>query len=276
MLAKDIMNPDVITVSIPGTRDEVLELLKEYGISGVPVVKNGELVGIITRKDIINNPEEEQTALLMTRNPIVVSPDTPLEETISILVKSNIRRLPVVENSKLVGIVTVADVVRAIADMKIDKKAGEFMESSVPAVWDETPLNVAGEIMRLTKSEALPVLNAKTKLVGILTEKEIINRTSLEDLVEASDYSQAGGEDEWMWEGLRDFTRKYFEVTVLKLPDVPVREVIQDTISIYPNTSISEAAKQMVKNKVDQLTVITPEEKLLGIVYDKNIIRAML
>ena len=120
------------------------------------------------------------------------------------------------------------------------------------------------------------MLNSKTKLVGILTEKEIINRTSLEDLVEASDYSQAGGEDEWTWEGLRDFTRKYFEVTVLKLPEIPVREVMNEPVSIYPQVSVSEAAKLMVKNKVDQLAVITPEEKLLGLVYDRDLVKALL
>jgi len=276
MIARDIMNEDVITVSIPGSRDEVLDVLKEHGISGVPVLKDGTLVGIITRKDILNNPEEEQIALLMTRNPIVVDPNVDITEVVEVLIKSNIRRIPVVEDSKLVGIITVADVVKAMAEMDIDKRAGDFISEYTCPVWEETPLNVIVEIMRLGRSEALPVLDSRGKLSGIIDEKGIINLISLEDLVEKSDYSQAGGDDEWTWEGLRDYTRKYFEVTVIRLPDEPVKNVMSEAVSVYPQVSVVECAKKMVKTKIDYLAVITPEENLLGLLFDRNLIRAIL
>ncbi len=53
MKAKDYMTSDVVHVEIPGNRDDVLKILKRTGISGVPVIKNKKIVGIITRKDLL-------------------------------------------------------------------------------------------------------------------------------------------------------------------------------------------------------------------------------
>ena len=55
----DVMVRDVARAELPGSRDEVLEILKLKHISGVPIVKNGELVGIVTRTDMLKKPEEE-------------------------------------------------------------------------------------------------------------------------------------------------------------------------------------------------------------------------
>ena len=79
MLVKDVMVRDVAYVSLPGNRDQVLKTLQERLVSGVPVVKKEELVGMITRSDILRNREEDQTALLMTRNPITVTPDSTID-----------------------------------------------------------------------------------------------------------------------------------------------------------------------------------------------------
>jgi len=76
----------------------VLKILKRTGISGVPVIKNKKLVGIITRKDLLRKPEETQLGLLMTPKPTTTTPDTDLREAAELLVKHKIRRLPVVES----------------------------------------------------------------------------------------------------------------------------------------------------------------------------------
>ena len=62
----DFMTQNVMTVEIPGNRDEVLKLFRRTGISGVPVTRNKKIVGMITRKDLLRNPEETQLGLLMT------------------------------------------------------------------------------------------------------------------------------------------------------------------------------------------------------------------
>ncbi|MBS1194186.1 MAG: putative signal transduction protein with domain, partial [Methanomicrobia archaeon] len=62
------MTPDVVSVEIPGNRDDVLKILKRTGISGVPVLKDRKIVGIITRKDMLRKSEETQLGLLMSPN----------------------------------------------------------------------------------------------------------------------------------------------------------------------------------------------------------------
>jgi len=97
---------DVAYVTIPGSRDDVLKTLQQRRVSGVPVVKKGEVVGMITRKDLLRNREEDQTALLMTREPIVIGPQSSIVEASRLLIRHGIRRLPVVEGRKLMGIIT--------------------------------------------------------------------------------------------------------------------------------------------------------------------------
>ncbi len=134
------MTADVVHVEIPGNRDDVLKILKRTGISGVPVLKNKKIVGIITRKDLLRKPEETQLGLLMTSKPLTVEPDTDLRDAARLLVTRRIRRLPVIENGRLVGLLSVADIVHAIAQLKIKDEIKDSFTSKTFALWEETPL----------------------------------------------------------------------------------------------------------------------------------------
>ena len=80
MTVSDFMSTDVVTVEIPGNRDDVLKILKRTGISGVPVLKEGRLVGIITRRDLLSKSEETQLGLLMTSDPVTIAVGCPGEQ----------------------------------------------------------------------------------------------------------------------------------------------------------------------------------------------------
>ena len=104
LTVEDIMTSDVIYVEVPGSRDKALKIMKQKGVTSVPIVKNKKLVGILTRGDIFKNPEEDQIALLMTRNPLSVKPETTINEVARILIEKDIRRVPVVVNSETAGL----------------------------------------------------------------------------------------------------------------------------------------------------------------------------
>ncbi len=88
---------DVACATLPGSRDEVLKILKNKHISGVPVLKDSRVVGIVTRTNLLQNPEEEQLALLMTRGAITITPPgADLQTAARLLLEHGIRRLPVV------------------------------------------------------------------------------------------------------------------------------------------------------------------------------------
>ena len=138
MLVQDYMTSDVVHIEIPGNRDDVLKILKRTGISGVPVIKSKKLVGIITRKDLLRKPEETQLGLLMTAKPITIAPDADIRDAARLLFTHRIRRLPVVENNKLTGLLSVADLIHAIAQLKIKDEIKDMYVSKTFALWAST------------------------------------------------------------------------------------------------------------------------------------------
>lgn len=276
MKAKEIMNPNVIFATLPSTRDKVLELFKKYEISAVPVLRNNELVGIVTRKDILRKIEENQLALLMTPNPTSVDAEADVREVVKILTSTPFRRLPVVKDGKLVGIITVRDIVKKIAEMNIEKAVREYMTHQIVCVWEETPLNVVGEIMRVSNSEFVGVLNSNDELVGVIDEKIMLTETLIEEFIEQRAYSSSSDtDDSWSWDSVRDFTVKYFEISVVKLPKEPVKNYMKKPEFVYPQTSVSKCARMMVRNDLDYIPVLDSENRLMGVVKDKELIRVL-
>ncbi len=114
--AKDIMTKRVVTVSPCTSVKELSEILAKKRISGVPVVdEQKRVVGIVTEADILAKPGAKTVEEIMTKRVISVTPDTPVEEIAKLLAKKKIKRVPVIAEGKLVGIVSRADIVKAYA-----------------------------------------------------------------------------------------------------------------------------------------------------------------
>ncbi len=276
ILVREVMVKDVAFVSIPGSRDQVLKTLKERHVSGVPVVKGGELVGMVTRTDLLRNPEEDQTALLMTRDPLVVHPDDSIVEAARHLAENDIRRLPVVDDGALVGIVSVADIIRVIADLEINGPIERYFEKSTVAIWDEMPLPVAGAVMEYANVQASPVLDSDLRLVGIISDRDLINASVIEDSVEMSDMSSASDEDEWTWESTRDTLNFYYGVSRIALRKIPVKQAMVPAVTAIKSGEVSECARVMMRNEIDQLPVVTAHQKLAGMLKDSDLLWALI
>ncbi|MBU3967839.1 MAG: CBS domain-containing protein [Euryarchaeota archaeon] len=279
IFVEDVMIREVASASIPGSRDEVLEILKTKHISGVPIVKNGELLGIVTRTDLLKNPEEEQIALIMTRNPVTISTGKSIAEAARLILENNIRRLPVVENNKLLGILTIADIVGAIAKMNITAPISDYFGNHVVSVWSETPITVVGVIMELADVKAVPILDSNLALVGVASDKDLIGASIIEDRTEVSNMSSGSDDDAWTWESLRDTMSLYYSVSKIKLPNYPVKNIIkfkgepETAVSSFP---VSECAKKMRRKRLDQIPVITSSRNLLGLLRDKDLLKAII
>ncbi len=115
MLAKDIMTKKVITVSPTTSVKDLAKELTENKISGMPVTdKNGKILGIVSRTDVVAK-RGEQVKAIMTKNVISVDEETPVEEIANLFTTHKINRVPVMKGKKLTGIVSRADIVKAIA-----------------------------------------------------------------------------------------------------------------------------------------------------------------
>lgn len=276
---EDVMIREVASASLPGSRDEVLEILKTKHISGVPIVKNGELLGIVTRTDLLKNPEEEQVALIMTRNPITISHDRSIADAARLILENNIRRLPVVENNKLLGILTIADIVGAIARMNITAPISDYIGNNVVSVWSETPITVVGAIMELADVKAVPILDSNMALVGVASDKDLISASIIEDRTEVSNMSSGSDDDAWTWESLRDTMSLYYSVSKIKLPNYPVKDILKfkgEPETAVSSSQVSECAKKMRRKRLDQIPVITSSRNLLGLLRDKDLLKAII
>jgi CBS domain-containing protein len=143
MNAADVMTPDVITVQTDATLEHVVALMLDHHISGIPVMDGDSLVGIVTEGDLLRRVEigtdahrsrwlealsgatplaadyarthGRKASEVMTHGAIAVEDDTPLAEIVRLLEARRIRRVPVLRDGKLVGIVSRANVLRALA-----------------------------------------------------------------------------------------------------------------------------------------------------------------
>lgn len=114
---RNIMTNKVDTLTPDAPVSEALNTMFRQRHMGYPVEDHGKLVGIITFDDISRVPEDERdipVKNIMTRELILTHPDEPAMNTLEIITKNNIGRLPVIENGKLVGIISKTDIMRVL------------------------------------------------------------------------------------------------------------------------------------------------------------------
>jgi CBS domain-containing protein len=115
MLAKDIMTRDVITASPALSIKELAQLLIKNQISGVPVAdEQGKIVGLVSEADIIGK-KGKQVQAIMSQQVYSVTEETSVEEIAQLMTTHRIKRVPVMNGGRLVGIVSRADIINTIA-----------------------------------------------------------------------------------------------------------------------------------------------------------------
>ena len=134
MYVRDVMTPDPVTVRPDDTLYTAAARMAARNCRRLPVLDGeGRLIGILTDRDLrlaVNSPlilrERWQDEMLlqhtgvdacMTPDPITVAPDAPLEEAVALMLRHKISGLPVLEGGRLVGIVTVTDLLRALQSL---------------------------------------------------------------------------------------------------------------------------------------------------------------
>lgn len=115
---------------------KAIELMCEKNIGGLLIVDADQLVGIFTERDyarklILKGKSSKDTPIgeLMTPNPFTVSPDSSIEDCMELMTEKHIRHLPVIEKGKLIGMISIGDVVKQI--IKDQKNIIEHLESYI-------------------------------------------------------------------------------------------------------------------------------------------------
>ncbi|MHA1278730.1 MAG: CBS domain-containing protein [Candidatus Helarchaeota archaeon] len=120
--AKDIMIQELLTIS-PKEKVAAADLLMvRNSIGGLPVIEDEKLVGILTQKDIMLSRFSISVGGLkvedlMTRKPATITPETPLEDILNIMLTKKVERLPVIKDDKLVGMVMHGQILKKIYEL---------------------------------------------------------------------------------------------------------------------------------------------------------------
>ncbi|QRY22516.1 MULTISPECIES: CBS domain-containing protein [unclassified Halobacterium] len=282
MNVADAMTPrdDVVTVELPGTRDDILEYLQERAFSAVPVVKASEdgerYRGLISRDDLIERPEEDQLALLMRDVPTTTQ-DTTVPEVASLMVDSGTRRVPVVEDERLEGIVTVTDVVRAIADGQADgdTDVGGLARRDINTTYEGAPLTVAERSISYANVPYSVVLGETGDMAGMVTEVDIIDVARVVEGEDKTGDSMAADDDDWKWESIKAVGSRYLPTRNVQIPAEPVREFMtSDVVTVTGKRTSRDAAQTMLDTDIEQLPLMSGDE-LTGIVRDVDLLAAL-
>ncbi|NLL73425.1 MAG: CBS domain-containing protein [Clostridiales bacterium] len=116
MKIRDIMTKDIATLRSDDTIERAARLMKQYDVGSLPVCTDDKIIGIITDRDIAvrsvapGQVSNQRVRDVMSTNLVVGNPDMDVHDAASIMSDRQIRRLPVVENNSLVGIVSLGDI----------------------------------------------------------------------------------------------------------------------------------------------------------------------
>ena len=271
----DIMTAAPIVVEVPGSRSDAINIMVRNGLTGLPVIRSsdGKLMGVVSRRDVFRKFDEDQLSLIMKKGCITVTPETTIEEAAKIFSTKRIHRLPVVDNGKLVGIVTPTDMLRLVKEMKTDLLAEDVIRTTCVTAYEDEPLTYTIPAMRISDVPALPVLDAQGKLVGILTDRDLFS----DQVKNTDDLKALGIADVGNMAGARNVLPLFYTATDKYMSDDrKVKDfMVKDPYTVFKKTNVSEVAKIMLTNDFGQIPVHGNKDELVGMVYDVDVLCAL-
>ena len=244
----DIMTEDVATICPGSSVVSAAKIMSDKNISCIIVSDNGDLSGIITETDLLKRAVAEGNDFRrMTVERIMSSPVRSLPRNLSvmdagrIMETENIRRLVVLDEERLVGIITQTDIVRVLASYSMWKDVSNLMTSDVAAIASSANVKEAAEVMASRDISCLVAMD-NDAVVGIFTERDLLKRVIA-------------------------LKRNPAQTTLKNVMSSPV-------VSVPSNYSIPSASKMMEKMRIRRLLVID-DKTLLGVVTQTDILKAI-
>jgi CBS domain-containing protein len=301
MKAKDIMTKEVVCVSPQTTVEEIAYLLLKHNISGVPVVdENEKIVGVVSEADLLYKkklptslvylyqhgsylkPEELaeedrkiraiQAKEVMSGEVISVNPETPVGEVVSLMEREGVKRVLVMENGKLKGIVSKLDVLRCLSgkcgelphDLKTritvrPQQVKDVMSTEVYCIEKTATVEEAAQLLLEHRISGLPVVDKKGNLVGILSESDLIHK--VEPLPHTTLY----------YRNRSKFLEEFWKSGAKQVSEL----MTKDVVTISPQDDLEKAATLMFDKGVKRLPVVE-RKRVVGMVTRADILKALV
>jgi len=244
----DIMSTEVVTAALDDTISSAVTRMAEHYVSCLIVVDQGRVAGILTEKDMLKGVgggdaafDELRVSQRMSSPVKLVSPEASIIEAGRMMETHRIRRLPVVQDGQLVGIVTQTDITRGLISLTPLRCVADIMTRRVTAVAADATIAEAARIMSSCNISCLIVM-IRGEVAGILSEKDVLRRV----------------------------------VAVRKDPtQMRVTDIMSFPVVAVPRTfSVLSASKKMEMMRLHRL-VVMEDKKVYGILTQTDIMRAI-
>ncbi len=211
MRVKDRMRRSLVSIAQSDTLDHALTTLKRFNIRHLPVVKGDRVVGIVSDRDVkkaapspFDYPTAEEFRAftsavsvkeIMTKEVITVAPLTPIEEAASLMSQKRIGALPVVQEGRLVGMITETDVLGVMTEMMGATQTASRIEIEIPAspgTLTEVIGIVEGQQVEIASLVTLPAREGARRL--LILRLRTINPDPVVRALEERGYPQVVGE----------------------------------------------------------------------------------
>jgi len=318
--AADIMNTNVETLNMDNTVKTCLKFMDRKNVRHAVIVERPEerggqptFVGIVSQRDVLRQtlPEKKQKgndiidpkalrqllSVVVARKPISASPDTPIPDMIETMINNRINILPVLDGSKLAGIITTTDVLRMYQTLdkhlcKLNPKIRKNMtlEQITPLCSEEAVKNfttlcqpaekimtteimylepgnaigVAIEILSAEKFRHILIADEEQKLLGIISDRDILKYLPF-----------AGKRPTSMVSVFTDYLFK-IKPNTINLAQ-PLEKLITTAVKhASPDTTCLEAVMTMMSRKINSLPIVDKDRRILGLITSTDLMRSLL
>jgi CBS domain-containing protein/ribosome-associated translation inhibitor RaiA len=249
--AKDIMTKEVVTIGADLPLMDAILKMDQYGIQEVPVVDGKkQLIGMVTYYDILDyikaDPNEKVSKVMVM--PPTIALNTPIEEVARQMIASGVEALPVLEDKKVVGIVSEYDIAKVIVtDQKLKGlKIKDVMRPAENVLKKDEFLSAARRMMRYQGLDRIPVVDDDGKSLGLIVSTDILQRLIMP--------KQRRGKMDLSGE----------QTSLLSLP---VSALMRTNMPIIrPEDELTTSIEKMIKANIKGVQVVDENEKVVGIV----------
>jgi len=256
MLVSEIMSKELSEVSPSDPVSCFISMMEKDNVHEAPVIEKGKLVGLVRFDSLlkrgITDPTKQRIANVMEQIPATLIPENTVEEAADVLWKSGLRALPVCEGKKVVGMLSVWDILETAERTKAFRqtKAGNVM-SVAEVISKETDIGTARVIMRERGFSRLPVVDTDGKLAGIIDANDML-------------HAFRNPREKMTWYGMA--------AEMERITSLPVSNIMDDRpLSANPNDSLSDIVHELVEQKHAGIT-ITENNVPVGVITVKDLL----
>jgi CBS domain-containing protein len=276
MRVDEIMSTPVYTISTCDTIARARNLMLKRKISRLAVIEGEKLVGMVTKADLTQRLLQAEPSwrrrpidripvkLVMTEEPITIYPSATPQQAAELMIENNIRGLPVVENERLIGMLTAFDLVKWFSNSKSEVKVKDIMSSAVVTVHRYHSVNHVIDQMNENGVDRVIVVDGKNEPAGIITLSDLAfielnpERDAERELKLTRKSTPAG---------IKEY--RYIKRVMLLAEDI----MSSPLFIIEAQALATSAAKMIIEKDVDAITV--KNEELLGMISKTDIVAAI-